>query len=581
MKKIERRKHDDKFEFCFGLFIRYFDKQKNKWRLKINIKRFAIAFILLLCIGWILSATTVYCGLKYLRKYDSISFVQVLKNPFSTDTFRKQMGEAQIAKAYECLKKNDIQGGFLNLLHGVSRNPDDLEARMILSQMYMSLLRDSKRASETLEFRVVKAFEQKNENYLLSSIYIFSTSKDFRSKSVKLLTKCAKNNLINEKKLHSILLSIITHYYKEKKYDDLIEYSRELMSLTNDKTLKSIAAKNSALTLSNISRSDEAMKLLEENNIQTGEVFVAVKIANLIEKENEIDAAKLLKSAIIRATNKTAIYGIHANLAEDFGDNAGKEQSKRMAQLLSGEVVDITLQNIENNSGENLLATVKNYAENNPKKIDKLCKAVVLSKNLELIDFCIKMKISPHLYFTLSLAKIEILLSQKDAREATTLLESLKYSDYVKTNKLEPLLEGFNLITKALSRNDVFNGINTFVISHQASELISLSKMFYKLGLKRESTYLINKTLEKYPTDIRVSAMFAKMAYEENDIQAILEAYQRYSIRIPIYISAKLEDKFKSDKCIFYSQKTLEDLINKSRQAQKKIVEYKKIFGDF
>ena len=75
--------------------------------------------------------------------------------------------------------------------------------------------------------------------------------------------------------------------------------------------------------------------------------------------------------------------------------------------------------------------------------------------------------------------------------------------------------------------------------------------------------------------------MLAKMAYEENDIQAILEAYQRYSIRIPIYISAKLEDQFKSDKCIFYSQKTLEDLVNKSRQAQKKIAEYKKIFGDF
>ena len=80
------------------------------------------------------------------------------------------------------------------------------------------------------------------------------------------------------------------------------------------------------------------------------------------------------------------------------------------------------------------------------------------------------------------LAKIEILLSQKDAREATTLLESLKYSDHVKANKLEPLLEGLNLITKALSRNDVFNSIDTFVLTHQASELISLSKMFYKLG---------------------------------------------------------------------------------------------------
>ncbi|MBR7106318.1 MAG: hypothetical protein IKC88_04950, partial [Opitutales bacterium] len=193
--------------------------------------------------------------MRYLRKYDAISFVQVLKNPFSTTKFRVQMGEAQIARAHECLKKKDIQGAYLNLLYGTTRNPDNLDARVLLAQMYMTLFKDSKKASETLDYRIIKAFEQKNESYLLASIYAFSFTTDYKLKSVKLLARCAENNLVAEKKLHAILLSIITAMYKENKYNDLIEYCRELLKLTNNKELKSIASKNCALTLSNISRS--------------------------------------------------------------------------------------------------------------------------------------------------------------------------------------------------------------------------------------------------------------------------------------------------------------------------------------
>ena len=53
----------------------------------------------------------------------------------------------------------------MNLVSGTARNPDDLDARMLLAQIYMTGLRDSKRACQTLEMRIVKAFEQKYEKY--------------------------------------------------------------------------------------------------------------------------------------------------------------------------------------------------------------------------------------------------------------------------------------------------------------------------------------------------------------------------------------------------------------------------------
>ena len=580
MKKIER-KNDNRHTLFWGLIIRYFDSQKNKWCIKINKSRATVLLICLLCIGWILSATTVYCGLRYLRKYDAISFVQVLKNPFSTTKFRVQMGEAQIARAHECLKKKDIQGAYLNLLYGTARNPDNLDARVLLAQMYMTLFKDSKKASETLDYRIIKAFEQKNESYLLASIYAFSLTTDYKLKSVKLLARCAENNVVAEKKLHAILLSIITAMYKENKYNDLIEYCRELLKLTNNKELKSIASKNCALTLSNISRSDEALKILKENNINTGEVFALVKIANAIEQEDEITASKLLKASITRIKHKTSAYDMLARLAKDFGDENGVKQAEKMKKILAGEIEDTTLENIKNNSIKDTTKVIEDYLAQNPQHADKLLKAVLFSKNLDAINACLKMKIHPHAHLSLTLAKVELLLNRKDIREASTILESLKYSDYVRNNKLENMLEGFNLTALALSNNNIFESLDNFVKTRQALELISLSKMFLKLGLNRESVYLINKTLEEYPKDIRVADAFARMAFESNDIQAIFDAYQRYSIRIPICILAELSDKFSSDKCIFYSPETLATLKKKSERAKEKIVEYKKIFGNF
>ena len=580
MRKI-KQKHDIGHTLFLGLITRYFDSKKNKWCVRINKSRLALLLIGLLCVGWILSATTVYCGLRYLRKYDALSFVQVLKNPFSTTKFRVQMGEAQIARAHECLKKKDIQGAYLNLIYGTARNPDNLDARILLAQMYMSLLKDSKKASETLDYRIIKAFQEKNESYLLTSIYAFSLATDYKFKSVKLLARCSENNVVQEEKLHAILKSVITTMYKEKKYNDLIEYCRELLKSTTDKELVSIASKNCALTLSNISRSAEALKVLKENNINAGEVFVLVKIANAIEQEDEITASKMLKISISKIKHKEPAYDMLARLAKDFGDENGAKQAEKMKKILSGEIEDTTLESIKNNSIKNPIKVIENYLSQNPRNADKLLKAVLFSKNLDTINACLKMKMSAQSHFSLTLAKIEILLKRKDVREASTLLESLKYSDYVKSNKLENALEGFNLTALALSNNNIFEALDNFVKTHSTLEVIALSKMFFKVGLKQESAYLINKTLEKYPKDIRVSDAFTRMAFENNDIQAIFDAYKRYSIRIPICILAKLSDNFSSDKCIFYSPETLGELKKKSDKAKEKIVAYKKIFGNF
>lgn len=576
-----QKKQEDSFEFCFGLFVRYYDRKNDKWRVKMNLKRFAIALAFAFIGLWILTATTVYCGLKYLRKYEYISYIQVLKNPLSTDTFRIQMGKAQISKAYECLKNSNFQEGFINLVHGTARNPNDLEARLLLAQMYMTLLKDSKRACETLEFRIVKAFEEKNKSYLCTSIYYFSMIDDFRLKSVKLLSRCAKHNIVQQKTLHSVLLTLLKSLYKEKKYDEIIGYCKELTNTTDDNVLKSIAIKNSALTLAHTSRSNEAIKLLQENNILSGDVVTIVKITSLIENEDEISAAKLLKMAMLNMNSTDSVYEIHTILAEDFGDKKSAKQSRDMIKILSGKIVNKDLESFSKDTSENLPEKIEKYIETNPNRINELCAAAISSKNLHLINSCLKIKTSPNTHFALSLAKAELLLLNKDTREASVVLDSARYSDYVKVNKLEHLFDGFDIATNALSNKNVFENIDTFVKKHQIAESISLAKLFDKIGLNAHSIYLLRKTLDKYPHDIRVSSHLATTAFDEGDMQTIVEAYERYSIRIPIKILAQMKSKFQSDRYLFYSQKTIASLIKKSEQAQEKIEQYKKIFGNF
>ena len=150
----------------FGILTRYFDEKKGAWRFAPNFKRLALAVVGTAALLWVAAAVAVFCGFKYLRKYENISFLEVLQMPFATDRYRTEMGEAQIAAGRECLKNGDYQGAFMNMAGGVARSPDNLEGRVFLAQMYQMLLRDSEKAAETLDFKIAKAFDAKDKNYL-------------------------------------------------------------------------------------------------------------------------------------------------------------------------------------------------------------------------------------------------------------------------------------------------------------------------------------------------------------------------------------------------------------------------------
>ena len=104
----------------FGAFERVFDEKKVRWKIVPRYKRIAVLLSAGLALFWILTAIAVWCGYKYIKRYDEISFVKVALLPFYISEHRKDMGEYNIRKGYEAIKEKDPSKAFQYLYKGVS-----------------------------------------------------------------------------------------------------------------------------------------------------------------------------------------------------------------------------------------------------------------------------------------------------------------------------------------------------------------------------------------------------------------------------------------------------------------------------
>ncbi len=580
MKKFVKIRSEQR-DFFLGIFLRYFDEQKNKWVFKVNYKRLVLLFLCLFVLLWLASATTVYCGLKYLRKYDEISFVDVLKNPFSTSKFRIQMGESQIAKSKECFKKGDLQAGYLNLLYGVSRSPDNFEARIMLATIQFNLLSDRNAASKTLEARIAKAFANKDSLYIALAITYMALDNDYRDKSIKLVASVANNNIISDKLLIDAVIKALNILKNEKQNNEFIYYCTKIVDSTNNVLIKKTLAQNGALLLASISKSDEALALLNRANISSGEIYVFAKIMNLVAEENEVFALRLLKATLKNAKQKNIFYDTYATLADDFGDDKGKEEAKNIVRIISNATKNHILSKLESSDSKATVELIKELTKDNPQEIFNLAKIVCESKNIDAINYCLTTKLPPHTKIMLQLAKAEYLIIVQKPQDAAICLDSIRFDDYVKTKKLSELFTGFDIVIKALSNGNVSKQLLDFSKNKSPSQSLALSRLLNNANLKKEAFILLKSAIEKYPKNINIASDFSETAFDTNNVSAIIEAYKKYSLRIPIKISAKLKTLLQSDRFMFKDSATISTLIKKSEESQNKIKEYKKIFGNF
>ena len=581
MKNVKR--YNSERAFLFGVFSRYFDEKESQWKFRVNLKMLFVFSLASFALFWLASAVAVFCAFKYLRKYDGISFANVLAMPFSTAKYRVEMGEFQIKKAEEYLKNKDIQGAFMSLANGVARSPDNIEARILLAQMYYTFGRDADKAADVLDLKISKAFAAKNKRYLLLSISVFGMSDAYREKSAKLAAACADSEIIPLKDILKSLSSALRILSREKRYDLVYDYCRRLMSLAQNAELKKFAARNGAVALNSDFQSEKALKLLKEADIVSGDIYATTLFLNLVGEGEEIRALNLINAAIARSSNKSDYYEMRAMLTGDFGDEEGERESRRLSILMSDDVAKPALLTISESDATRTFELSKKFLKNFPDKILDLSLVAVKTGNMEIIDYCLSQKPAPHIEFILKLEKAELYIVGQNPKDAQVMLDSIRFSDVAKRKNSGELFTNYDLAIKVLSGKSIDEELKNFVSApnRRLRDITLFASFLKRANLDGQAFLLVSEGLRKFPRNIRLSEIFCELALKKNDIAAIVEAGKNRKIRVPVKYMAKLGEMVKSDRMVFCDGADIAGILKDSETAKMKIEKYKKIFGGF
>lgn len=568
----------------FGILTRYFDEKKGAWRFAPNFKRLALAVVGTAALLWVAAAVAVFCGFKYLRKYENISFLEVLQMPFATDRYRTEMGEAQIAAGRECLKNGDYQGAFMNMAGGVARSPDNLEGRVFLAQMYQMLLRDSEKAAETLDFKIAKAFDAKDKNYLKLSISIFALSNDYRKKAAMLAARCVDSGVLSPEETFGAVAAPFRMFSADRRFDTAADFADDLLEFAKDRKFAKLVAQNGAIAMISNCENQRAIDTLKKAEIYSGEVLVLATAADMIDSGREISALKLINTALKSAPNKSACYEVLSRICDDFGDAAGAKNAKRFARLTSGNIAEAELLSIESKSDGDALEAAKKFAKNNPDKIQSLALAATRNGNAEIIDFCLGQKQPPHTEFALKLAKAEIYISKGNPNDALAALDSARFTEFAKYRvKSRDLFTGYEIAINALSGKNVSEQIETYINAEQRqpAEVSSLITLLRRSKLREQALFAAEKGLSRFPKNSKIAATYCDCAADANDLNAIATAADKYKIKLPVKYAAVLGGYVLSDKNIFMDEAKIKVLAKKADVAKQKITQYKNIYGNF
>ena len=372
----------------FGLFVRELNPKTNVWRLKPNYKRIAFAFVVFVALFWCACSITVYSFFKYVRGYEKMSIVDAFCVPFNIDKHRKNLGEFNIEKSKEFFKQKRFSDGFMALTSGVYRSPNNLEARKLLATIHMYSLKNSEYASAILEQKLAEAFVAKDIQYIMLAIAFFSQNATYNKKSVLLIEKAMTQNIITNAEICKILSNVNSMFSKT----DVAWFEEYFKQIAQSKFVSAKVKEFSAKILAThyLRKSDvaKAVDILSENGVNSGSVFEQVKVFNMYENGNELDALEYARNLLKKDNTVYLVYDFLVKVHNDFGNDIEARSAQRMAILTSPDLRDSKMMSIiENNDVSAIEALAENA--NASTLILKAMKLSMKFKNKKMLLACL------------------------------------------------------------------------------------------------------------------------------------------------------------------------------------------------
>jgi Tfp pilus assembly protein PilF len=144
-------------------------KKSQGWQVQIHWMRSAISLVLLIVLGWLGAASSIYLFVKYKRGFTEVKFADMLLLPWRWDEHQVARGDFLIKKAQEQLKEQKYREAFSGLRLGMIKSPSNKEGRLLLAQFY-GLWRRPDLTRQTL----LDGFAyHKNDNDYLKTLFSF------------------------------------------------------------------------------------------------------------------------------------------------------------------------------------------------------------------------------------------------------------------------------------------------------------------------------------------------------------------------------------------------------------------------
>lgn len=141
-------------DFLFGLARKEKIKRPGKKPLvqvRFYWKRVFALLAVMGFLAWMSAATALYFFFKERRDFEDVSWFKMLVLPLRLDDHRREMGEFFIERGMREIEQGEFRSGFHHLRVGLARAPAHPEARIMLSELFRSGVRDRRRAIEVME----------------------------------------------------------------------------------------------------------------------------------------------------------------------------------------------------------------------------------------------------------------------------------------------------------------------------------------------------------------------------------------------------------------------------------------------
>ncbi|MBO5254934.1 MAG: hypothetical protein J6B07_03820 [Opitutales bacterium] len=575
-KKIKTNVGTLEKKILLGTIIRSYDDTSDAWILKFNFFRIFLLLSILIFCGWIIVVTAIFTYFKHVKNFQEITLIDAISAPINISGFREKMGEYNIKEANKLFKQKEFNQAFLMLTSGVSRSPNNLDARMQLAIIHATL---NKReyAARILEHKLPLAFDKNKKEYIQTACILFATIEEFEYKSIALLKKATIENYINEKEAIETLTKIFAvknnNLEASKRF-----FLHALNVITTPKRVSEFIAKSVALIMIRDDNVKSAKKILSDNNITSGEVFAQIKLIDLIEAGNEIEALKYSKILLNKTANPSQIYRFTKKIHNDFGNLNEVKNCENMANLTSTSSIasDIYIA-IKNKN----IQFIKNALENKIEQviIHTIRNATIL-KDKDVLQLCLNaiQDINKNRKIEIQIILCESFLKLNDVALAEKLLHEIKSLN--KNSSKESTIEKLQMAIALKAKNATYKQIKEFRNKLQDNEMFKFAQLLKDNGYYAEAISILDQAKTQNKNQRKIDKLIFEIYAEQKNCTNIARYLSKARNVCPVKILVSdMFDNPSSDKFVMLSDSEINVLKNEIDKAKLKLQQYKKLFS--